>query len=303
MSKRCVFFLVAFLFTFYGCATVYNPATGKKEFLFVTTPVEVSLGKTVAAKIAEEYDISNDPESINRLKEIGEKIVQVCDRKDLKYHFYVIEEDTLNAFTTPGGYIYLNSGLMEEATDDELACVVGHEVAHVVARHAAKKLQSQIGYDILMNIAMRKGNAGDLQKAASISYNLIMLGYSRQDELLADRLGVTYAYKAGYDPYAMTTFLEKLKAKNNKEIGIVFLRSHPYTSQRIKMLNTEIPAIIDKVDNKIVYGNLSDGKINLTAKSQSGISETRPLKVRCPGCGKIFSGKTNYCPYDGMKLQ
>ncbi len=279
--------------TLCGCATVYNPATGQKELIFITTATEVSIGKAVSAKVASQYKISNDVEKNNRVREIGKKITAVSDRKDLVYKFYVIEEKDLNAFTSPGGYLYINSGLLDKATDDELACVIGHEVGHVAARHIAKKMQAQIGYTILMNIAMRKAGLEDMQTAASISYNLIMLGYSREDELLSDRLGVKYAHKAGYDPYAMISFLEKLKDSNKKSIGPAFLRSHPYASDRIKMLEKEIPGIIDKADKKV----------EATTATPVASNKERPRKTMCPECRRIFPGSTNYCPYDGTKLE
>ncbi|MBU1853927.1 MAG: M48 family metalloprotease [Candidatus Omnitrophica bacterium] len=292
-SGFCVIISLAFSFIVSGCATTYNPATGQKEFIFITTPMEVSLGNKLASKISKDFKISSDSQKIDRVNEIGKKVVDVCDRKDLEYKFAVIEDDELNAFTTPGGYVYINSGIIKMATDDELACVIGHEVGHVAARHIAKKLQAQIGYDILLNIAATKADLGELQQAVSISYDLVMLGYSRGDELLSDRLGVKYAYKAGYDPYAMITFLEKLKDTEKERMGPVFLRSHPYTSQRIKMINKQISGIIDKVDHV-------EKKPVLTQATED---KTNPLKVMCPECKRIFSGKTNYCPYDGTKLQ
>jgi len=102
--------------------------------------------------------------------------------------------------------------------DNELACVIGHEIGHVAARHIAKKLQTQLGYSILMNLALRNASVKDIQQAIDVTFNLVQLGYSREDELLADRLGAKYAYKAGYDPYAMVTFLKKLKEKNKEEM-------------------------------------------------------------------------------------
>jgi len=281
-----LFFVLSFALS--GCATIYNPATGQQEFIFVNTATEVSIGNTLANRIAKEFDISSDRRMIDRVARIGEKVASVSDRKDLKYRFNVIEDEDLNAFTTPGGYIYINSGVIEKAKDDELACVIGHEVGHIAARHIAKKMQAQIGYDILMNIAASKSGLKDLQRAASISFDLVMLGYSREDELLADKLGAKYAYKAGYDPNAMITFLEKLKETEKEGMGFSFLRSHPYISQRIKVLEREIPAVKNEAPN---------------ATTPSPTDKTRPLKVKCPECKRIFSGKTNYCPYDGTKLE
>lgn len=289
-----------------GCATAYNPATEQEEFIFVTTPMEVALGKVLAARIPGHFKIAKDNIYTDRIKKIGESIARVSDRRDLEYHFAVIEDESLNAFTSPGGYIYVNTGVMEKSSDDELACVIGHEIGHVAARHVAKKLQAQIGYDILMNIAVQdKAGLRNLQKAASISYNLIMLGYSREDELLSDRLGVKYAYKAGYDPYAMISFLEKIKESKGEDLGIVFLRSHPYTSQRIKMLKMQIPVIIDKVDKKngIKRGWQEPANFpKLSDPAPHTVKKERPLRVMCPTCKKIFSGQTNYCPYDGTSL-
>ncbi len=298
MSKSFIILFIVLSLVLSGCATIYNPATGKQEFIFVTTEMEVSIGNTLANKISRQFDISKDQRRINRVTKIGKKIAKVSDRKDLKYHFNVIEDEDLNAFTTPGGYIYINSGLIEKATDSELACVIGHEIGHVAARHIAKKMQAQIGYDILMNIAASKSGISDLQRAASISFDLVMLGYSREDELLADSLGVKYSYKAGYDPYAMITFLEKLKETKKEGVGFAFLRSHPYISKRIKTLEKEIPAIKEKVSNKSTQIK-AQKRPNAVPRS---IDIVRPLKVKCPECKKIFSGKTNYCPYDGTKL-
>ncbi|MBU4311398.1 MAG: M48 family metalloprotease [Candidatus Omnitrophica bacterium] len=287
MGKLYVTIVVAISVMLCGCATVYNPATEQNELIFINTPSEVSLGNSIATKISKQYKISKDIEKLNRVNEIGQKIAMVSDRKDLKYRFSVIEDNELNAFTTPGGYIYINSGVVEKSTEDELACVIGHEIGHVAARHIVKKIQAQLGYDILITIASRKAGLGKFQKAVSLGYNLVTLGYSREDEMLADRLGSKYAYKAGYDPYAMISFLKKLQGSKNSDIGPVFLRSHPYTTQRISMLEKQIPTIIAKA---------------LPDRTETASAEKRPLKVMCPECRRIFPGRTNYCPYDGTKL-
>lgn len=269
-----------------GCATAYNPATEREEVVFITTPMEVTLGKNVAMKIAQESTFIKDPQILNRVTQIGEKIVSVCDRKDLKYHFQVIKDKEVNAFAAPGGYIYIHSGLLEKIdSDDELACVIGHEVGHVAARHIAKKLQAQLGYEILMNIALRNASAQQFEQAVSLTFNLISLGYSREDELLSDRLGAKYAYRAGYDPYSMITFLTKLKNMDKGDLGIVFLRSHPYASQRIELMKKEIPVIIEKEKNKL-----------------SQQKDPRITRVMCPKCKRIFPASINYCPYDGTRL-
>lgn len=295
--------VLSLVFSASGCATVYNPATERKEFIFITTPMEVSIGANAASQVSRDFKISKDLQKNNRVKEIGAKIAAVSDRKDLKYKFAVIDDETLNAFAIPGGYLYVNSGLVDKATDDELACVIGHEIGHIAARHVAKKLQTQIGYDVLMNIAARKSGVADLQKAASVTYNLVMLGYSRKDELLSDRLGVKYALKAGYDPYAMISFLKKLQDAKDEQIGFVFLRSHPYTSDRIKMLQQQIPTIIERTEKQpVTTAAVTRDQKNIVALPAES-DEKRPLKVMCPVCRRIYPGSTNYCPYDGSKVK
>ena len=121
-----------------GCATVYNPATGRQELILIDTPTEVALGRNVAKGITKEYTLSRDPSRLARLKKIGTKIASVSDRSNLTYHFHAVEDEELNAFALPGGYVYINTGLMDETTDDELACVLGHELGHVAARHSIK---------------------------------------------------------------------------------------------------------------------------------------------------------------------
>jgi predicted Zn-dependent protease len=266
--------------------------------------MEVTLGNNLAAQLSKEYTFIKDPETVKKVTMLGEEIAKASDRTDLKYHFAIIDDKEINAFTTPGGYVYINSSLLEMVNDNELACVIGHEIGHVAARHIAKKLQTQLGYSILMNLALRNASVKDIQQAIDVTFNLVQLGYSREDELLADRLGAKYAYKAGYDPYAMVTFLKKLKEKNKEEMGFVFLRSHPYTSQRIEMMEKQIPEIKAKVDGiKAVPLVIQNQTQSTPAEStELTVRKIRPIKIMCPKCRKIFSGSISYCPYDGTKL-
>ena len=299
--KFFIILLIAVSFLTSGCATVYNPATERKEFVFITTPMEVALGQNTAMQVAKQYAFIKDPQQVNKVTEIGEKVAKVSDRTDLKYHFAVVDDKKINAFTMPGGYIYINSGLLEITNDDELACVIGHEIGHVAARHIAKKLQAQLGYDILMNIALQNASVRQMQQAIDLTFNLATLGYSREDEFLSDRLGAKYAYKAGYDPYAMITFLKKLQAKNKSDMGPVFLRSHPYTSQRIQLMEKAMPSIISKADADKTANESPE--LQVASKSIEDNSKDRSqARVMCQKCRRIFPGTVNYCPYDGTKL-
>src|SRR3989338_7364504 len=187
MLKR-PFWIIVVCFYLCSCSTVYNPATQRKELIFIYTLSEVSLGRLIDKSVRQDYKISSDFMLTQRVKRIGAAIVAVCDRKDLEYKFFVIEDKELNAFSIPGGYTYVNTGLLEKASDDELAGVISHEIGHVVARHAVKHLQAVLGFNIVMAIAFNKSEAVDLYRAVNIMYQLVSLGYSREDERQADKL-------------------------------------------------------------------------------------------------------------------
>jgi len=237
--------LVVF-FVLSGCATVYNPATGRNEAIFISTPSEVSIGNGAASQIANKYTLSTNTYDIQRLEEIGFKIANVSDRKDLEYKFYIIEDDKVNAFTIPGGHVYVFRGLYELLTEDELAGVLAHEIGHVAARHIVKKLQASMGYQILSTIALlaysnnkesRQKKAAYAGYAGSTAFNLVMLGYSREDEHEADELAVKYTSLAGYPKKSMIDALLKLKAQEKKGTPAPYIfRSHPYIDQRITRL-------------------------------------------------------------------
>jgi len=172
-----------------GCTTIYNPATGQKESLFIDTKTEISLGSDMAEEIRREMKIINDPKMRGRLEMIAKRIAAVSDRQDLSYNFNIVDEKEFNAFAIPGGSVYINSGLMAAANDDELAAVVGHEVGHIAARHSVKRLQAVLGYQLLSSIALGVSGQGQVLQAVDVVFNVVALGYSRKDEYLADKLG------------------------------------------------------------------------------------------------------------------
>jgi predicted Zn-dependent protease len=223
---------------FIGCATEYNIATGRQEWIIYSTEKEVKIGKSLAYQIDKKYKTTEDILLIKRVKDIGERIVKVCDRKEIEYHFKVIEEKQVNAFALPGGFVYVNTALLKKvSSDDELAGVLAHEVAHIVARHGIKKLQAMMGYTLL-RIATASTSAQNLGRGLDLAFLYLLSGYSQEDELLADRLAVTYMIRAGYNPEAMISFLHKLYElqKRSPLRPKSYLRTHPYISQRIKAI-------------------------------------------------------------------
>lgn len=226
-----------------GCVTIYNPATERKETLLIDTRQEVALGKDMDMQIQNKMKIIKSLFMQERLNRIGSRVADFSDRQDLFYHFRVIDDKELNAFAIPGGFIYVNSGLMQAATDDELACVLAHEIGHIAARHSVKKLQSVMGYQLVISLALGLSGRQEMSQALDIVFNLVNLGYSRKDELLADKLSVRYAGRARFDPYAAITFFEKLKkeaSSKGPQNKLVFLSSHPSVDERIENIKKEI---------------------------------------------------------------
>ena len=235
--------LVPLMFFSAGCTTIYNPATQKNETIFIDTEGEVALGRSMAGEVKQEFKIIDDSQDNYRLDSIGQKVAANSDRRDLDYHFSIIKDDELNAFALPGGFIYVNSAITKTATNDELACVLAHEIGHVAARHSVKRIQAVLGYQIIMSIAMGLSGATNVSRAVDVVFNVTTLGYSRADENLADRLAVKYAKHAGFNPNGMLSFFEKLKKEAEKRgprFNLVFLSSHPPIEERIKNIKNEI---------------------------------------------------------------
>ena len=235
--------LVFLIFTFCGCVTIYNPATEKRETFFIDTRQEVSLGMDMDKELLAKLKILNSPQMNSRINSIGAKLIRFSDRTDLTYHFKVVNDKELNAFAIPGGFVYVNSGLMNVANDDELAGVMAHEIGHIAARHSVKRLQTGLGYQIVIGLVTGMSGQLAMNDAMNIVFNLVDLGYSRKDEFLADKLAVRYVRRAGYSPIGIVTFFKKLKREGEKKgtnNKLVFLSSHPQIEERIAKVEQEM---------------------------------------------------------------
>ncbi|MBM3250039.1 MAG: septum formation protein Maf [Candidatus Omnitrophica bacterium] len=240
MMFCCMLYVVCCML---GCSTEYNIVTGKQESYYYSTDKETVMGESIARQIAKEYKFAEDPLISKRVEDIGLRIAAVCDRKELDYHFFVLEEEEVNAVSLPGGYVYINKGLIDKvSSDDELAGVIAHEVGHIVARHSIKKLQGLQVYSILRMLIAQAPGSGEAGAAADSAFTELLLGYSREDELLADQLGARYSKLAGYDPRGMITFLEKLQQINRRKPlrPKSYFKTHPYVPDRIRVVKEEL---------------------------------------------------------------
>jgi predicted Zn-dependent protease len=219
---------------------------GKTDFILVSTPEEVEIGKQVASDVESKEKILKNTTVQNYVSGVGQKIARVCDRTDIEYSFKVIDKDEINAFACPGGYIYVYTGLLEILDNEaQLAGVLSHEVSHLVARHSVKKLQNIYGYSILAQIALgdkAQGAAGEIINVAAM---LVLQGYSRDNEFEADKYGILYAKNAGYNPQGMIQVFEKFKKMEGNPPPAVLglLSSHPPAGERIERGKSEINKI------------------------------------------------------------
>jgi len=245
-------FTFILLFSLFGCHTEYNVATGREDWLLYDTEKEINLGQAVSKEIEKEYKPTEDYGLQQKIDDIGQKIAAVCDRQDINYRFKVLDDETINAVSLPGGYVYLFKGLTDKAENDsEIAGVIAHEVGHIVAKHSMKKLQAALGQTLMNLLLIPTRNAQAIQ-GANAAFISVFLAYSREDEFLADSLAAKYTKLAGYDPQGIVTFLEKLK--DQKEIReFSYWRTHPYITERIAKIRGQIRGGIDFVD----YINLS----------------------------------------------
>ena len=216
-----------------------NGGTGDKFFGWLggSREKEMQIGRQMATEVEQQSKIVDDPMVTEYINRVGQNIVLHSDAK-VPFTIKVIDSDEVNAFALPGGYFFVNRGLILAADNEaELAGVMAHEIAHVAARHA---MENQ-GKAQFMNYAATRGIifggpilSPILQNGGGILQGLACLKFSRGAEEEADRLGVQYLYAAGYDPTGMATMFEKLASQNKKKPGTVakLFSTHPESINR-----------------------------------------------------------------------
>ena len=197
-----------------GCAV--NPVTGNSDFVMMSERDELSLGSQAYQQVLKEYPIYKDEKLRAYVQQVGEKVASNSHRSNLQYQFSVVDSADINAFALPGGYIFINRGLLAYLNSEaELAAVLGHEVGHVTARHGVRQQSQSQAWNILgqmVAIGTGVGVAGDLTNVVG---SAVVTGYGRDMELEADGLGAQYLARSGYDPQAMIQVVEVLKAQDD----------------------------------------------------------------------------------------
>ena len=245
-----------------ACTQVVNPATGKSELTSMSPEQERAVGKEQHPRILQQFGGTySDAELQAYVTEIGNKLQAVSELSEEKFTFTLLNSDIVNAFALPGGYVYISRGLMALAENEaEIAGVLAHEIGHVTARHSAQRhtrgTGAQIGVAAVSIVAGIFGGSNLAKAAQQVSGTVaqgVLAGYSREQEFQSDELGVRYLTRAGYDPRAMATFLEKLGEhsqlsrklagkEGQPDPSTSWFATHPRTPDRVKRAAEEAAA-------------------------------------------------------------
>ena len=223
-----------------------NPVTGERDFVLMSEDAELEMGRKYYSQILQSQALYQDPKIQSYVQSIGDSLAELSHRSDLIYRFTVLDSPDVNAFALPGGYIFINRGLMVYlSSEEELAAVLGHEIGHVTARHSVRQIsQAQVLSIISYAVAREAGSAaGDL---ANIASGALVAGYGRDMELQADSLGAEYMAKQGYSALGMidtisvlkehelySTEVSKRRGSNQQTYHGIFA-SHPSNDSRLK---------------------------------------------------------------------
>lgn len=271
-----------------GCAT--NPATGDTDIVLMSESREIKIGREAHEKLMEEGAAYPDEELQAYVKRIGQQLAESSDRSDIQYTFTVINDENINAFALPGGYIYVNRGLLAYLdSEPELAAVLSHEIGHVTARHAVRQQAANAANSVLAQLAYVTTGSADLAQASNMYGTSLVRGYGREHELEADGEGAEYLHNAGYDPNTLLDVIGVLKDQEqyNKVRAAAAGRkpqtyhglyaTHPRNDRRLQTvvrkaseLEYREPRLIDPREYRSVTEGLAYGKVSPPADREKG---------------------------------
>ena len=253
-----------------ACST--NPVTGKREINLVSEQQEISMGRESHPQVLQQYGVYDEKPELTRLvNEVGQRLAASSERPNLPWTFTILDSPIVNAMALPGGYIYITRGMMERInSEDELAGVLGHEIAHVTARHAAQRIsRAQLAQFGMLLGAVVAGPAVVQQygQIAELGLNLLFQKYSRGQETQADLVGTEYIANARYNPVGAERMLMALQRLQKDELSSVerYFVSHPDPAKRVKDVRSKINELAAKAPvttdepNRTAYVRMLDG--------------------------------------------
>ena len=242
----------------------------------LTPQDEVGIGRQAAKEVEKEMPMLKDEVVVAYVDSLGQAMVKASGLAMFEYHFNVVDTDDVNAFALPGGFLYVNRGLIEAAdTEAELAGVIGHEIGHVVGHHGARQISKQYGLAVLVELVAGGDENSSLARDiasqfASFGAGLTLLKYGRLAEQESDAYAVQFTYKAGIHPEGVAKFFEKLLALHaNQPKGMeVWFTTHPPTQERINFVRKEIAELPKKTDLKMTSARFEDIKARVIANKK-----------------------------------
>ena len=244
MKTRFAFAIVAAAALLTGCST--GGMLG--GFNLISEQKEQSLGEELGAELSKELVLVEDPEVLEYVRGIGQKLTSVSMSSDKPYQFYVAEDPEVNAFAIPGWRLYIHTGLIAAAKDEaELAAVMAHEIGHAEKRHGTQQLTRQMGAQLILGVALGEEQT-NAKKIAGLITNTGILSYGRSAEHEADDVAVHLLYRSGYDPNALPQFFETLLTINPTKPSRVtsLFSTHPETQDRIRATQETIASLAPK---------------------------------------------------------
>jgi predicted Zn-dependent protease len=226
----------------------------------ISTQQEVQMGQQYAAEINSQLPIIQDPEVNRYINVLGDSIAKLSDDRNLDWHFFVVDSKEVNAFAVPGGFIYVNRGLIERADKmDQLAGVLGHEIGHVTNRHTVKLMEKQQGANMGIALGCILTRVCENQSTGALinlAGNAVFAKFSREDEAQADESGVRYVTRAGIDPRGIPEMFQKLiDERAAKPAGVdAWFATHPLEEDRI----ADTQAMIKQIDPLILQSLTQD---------------------------------------------
>ncbi|WP_347159043.1 M48 family metallopeptidase [Pontibacter chitinilyticus] len=235
----------------YWCNTQENEFTGQQQHVDMTVQQEIALGLQATPEMEQQYGgLHPDREAAEKVKEIGQRLVQSTEVKQSPYNFdfhLLADEETVNAFALPGGQVFITAGLLKRLNSEgQVAGVLGHEIGHVVARHSAQQLakakltQGLTGAAAIATYDPDNPSSRSGAVVAAMVGQLMNMRYGRQDELEADKLSVRLTTGSGYDPKAMVEVMKILEQASGGAGGPEFLQTHPNPGNRIAEIERAI---------------------------------------------------------------
>jgi predicted Zn-dependent protease len=211
---------------------------------------EIAMGKDIAAGLLGAAPLVKTNAQEIYVNDVGRWLALHSSRPDLPWHFGILDVDTVNAFATPGGNVFVSRGLIARVHgESELAGILAHEISHVALKHHLTDIQKNAQKNLALDLASVKsgGLAGEAARAvARVGLEGYVRGLSRDDELAADRMGVVIAARAGYEPYGLVAVLQTLAAEPQGDAALgFFLKTHPAPADRIAALETAMPATFE----------------------------------------------------------